>query len=132
MSSDVENLLIRCDSLLSLIRHRERFGLSEQTIRDLDELIPKLRRETDAIIKTQRTAEGLTDHAVVQELIGPPDWAGPFTRRCHAVLEKRGEQPYYGRCELKPHTEGYDHALERGMVWVRWNSTVVWEQPHYE
>jgi hypothetical protein len=39
-------LLMACDSLLSLIRHREP-RLSEQTIRDLDALLPRLRRRTD-------------------------------------------------------------------------------------
>jgi hypothetical protein len=42
-----DELLMACDSLLSLIRHRERTGLSEQTIRDLDALGPRLRTRTD-------------------------------------------------------------------------------------
>jgi len=44
------DLLIECDSLLSLILHRERMGLSEQTIRDLNALLARLRPRTDSII----------------------------------------------------------------------------------
>jgi hypothetical protein len=51
------DLLIRCDSLLSLIRYRESTGLSEQTKRDLADLLPPLRRRTDEIIAERRTAE---------------------------------------------------------------------------
>jgi hypothetical protein len=50
----VDDLLIRCDSLLSLIRYRESSGLSEQTVRDLDELLPKLRPVTDDIVRRER------------------------------------------------------------------------------
>lgn len=46
-----EDLLIQCDSLLSLIRHREPSGLSEQTIRDLDDLLHPLRKRTDEIMR---------------------------------------------------------------------------------
>lgn len=49
-----EDMLIQCDSLLSLIRHREARGLTEQTIRDLDELLRPLRARTDEIIQTRR------------------------------------------------------------------------------
>lgn len=55
MSSDAE-LLIAADSLLSLIRYRESRGLDEQTVRDLDELLPKLRRRTDELVREQRSA----------------------------------------------------------------------------
>lgn len=46
-----EDLLIQSDALLSLIRHRESSGLTEQTIRDLDELLRPLRARTDEIIR---------------------------------------------------------------------------------
>lgn len=55
--SDLENLLIKCDSLLSLIRYRERHGLSEQTIRELDELLPRLRMATNEISVEKRRVE---------------------------------------------------------------------------
>lgn len=48
---DDRSLLIWCDSLLSLIRYRERKGLSEQTIRDLDGLLPALRYRTDELTR---------------------------------------------------------------------------------
>lgn len=50
---DDEELLIRCDSLLSLIRHREAGGLTALTIHDLDELLPKLRARTDEITRAR-------------------------------------------------------------------------------
>lgn len=53
-----DDLLIRCDSLLSLIRHREKGGLSEQTIRDLDELLRPLRARTDEIVRGRREGGG--------------------------------------------------------------------------
>ena len=49
-----DDLLIRADSLLSLIRHRESSHLMEQTIRDLDALLGPLRRETDRIVAERR------------------------------------------------------------------------------
>lgn len=52
MSDD--DLLIRCDSLLSLIRYREASGLSAQTIRDLDELLGPLRARTGEIVRGRR------------------------------------------------------------------------------
>lgn len=48
---DDRELLIQCDSLLSLIRYRERAGLSEQTVKDIDALLPHLRRRTDDLIR---------------------------------------------------------------------------------
>lgn len=50
-----DDLLIQCDSLLSLIRHRESLGLTEQTVRDLDELLRPLRMRTDEIVAARRT-----------------------------------------------------------------------------
>jgi hypothetical protein len=47
-------LLMQCDSLLSLIRYRESAGLSEQTVRDLDALLPPLRARTDEINRERR------------------------------------------------------------------------------
>jgi hypothetical protein len=50
------NLLIECDSILSLIRYREKGGLSEQTLADLDhDLLSRLRARTDALIRERRT-----------------------------------------------------------------------------
>lgn len=49
-----EDLLIAADSLLSLLRHRRGWCLSDQDRRDLDELLPKLRTRTDAIIRARR------------------------------------------------------------------------------
>lgn len=51
---DDDDLLIRCDSLLSLIRYREMSGLSEKTIHELDELLRPLRTRTDEIIRARR------------------------------------------------------------------------------
>jgi hypothetical protein len=44
-------LLVACDSLLSLIRHRESRGLTVQTIADLDGLLPQLRARTSEITR---------------------------------------------------------------------------------
>lgn len=55
--SSLEDLLIECDAWLSLIRHRELHGLSEQTIRDLDDLLPRLRKATDNITAEKRRVE---------------------------------------------------------------------------
>jgi hypothetical protein len=46
-----EQLLIEADSILSLIRYRERGGLSQQTVRDVDDLLSKLRPRTDEIAR---------------------------------------------------------------------------------
>lgn len=51
-----DDLLVECDSLLSLIRYRESSGLSEQTIRDIDKLLGPLRRQTDQINDQRREA----------------------------------------------------------------------------
>lgn len=53
-----EDLLIRSDSLLSLIRYREATSLSDQTVRDLDALLGPLRQRTNAIIANRRAVEG--------------------------------------------------------------------------
>jgi hypothetical protein len=60
-------------------------------------------------------------------------WARPIIgRRCKSRL-RRSEGPYWGRCELAPHSRLVEHALERGMIWVRWaDGPVRWEGPHYE
>lgn len=50
------DLLIQCDSLLSLIRHRE-YSLSEQTIRDIDALLISLRQRSDHIIEQRQRRE---------------------------------------------------------------------------
>lgn len=48
--------------------------------------------------------------------------AGAMGRRCLARLEQSdaGADGYFGRCELRRHPAHVDHALERGMYWVRW------------
>lgn len=46
-----DELLLSADSLLSLIRHREATGLSQQTIRDVDALLARLRPRTNAIYR---------------------------------------------------------------------------------
>lgn len=53
-----DDLLIEADSLLSLIRYRESRGLSRDTIRDLDDILTRLRPRTDEIIKERRVSEG--------------------------------------------------------------------------
>jgi hypothetical protein len=46
-------------------------------------------------------------------------FAGPFQRRCRAVLGKADSPTYYGQCELKAaHDE--QHTLERGMEVICW------------
>jgi hypothetical protein len=42
--------------------------------------------------------------------------------KCRAVLERRPEASYWGRCELMPGHFGIDHALERGMEIIRWST----------
>src|ERR1044072_2922878 len=49
-----EELLVQCDSLLSLIRYREPRGISEQTARDIDKLLGMLRKRTDEIAQNTR------------------------------------------------------------------------------
>lgn len=57
-------------------------------------------------------------------------WSKWPWNRCRARLEKKDasivNSSYYGRCELKRHSF-IDHALERGMITVRW-STHVWHE----
>jgi hypothetical protein len=48
--------------------------------------------------------------------------------RCRAVLEPNPEG-YWGRCDLEAHPDGTDHALERGMIVVRWSTARRWEGP---
>ena len=50
------------------------------------------------------------------------DWAKPFGRRCKAVLAPEETRDYYGRCDLQPHRGKTEHALERGLVTLRWTS----------
>lgn len=49
-----EDLLIKADSLLSLIRYREASGLSTQTLQDIDALMRILRQRTDDIVTQRR------------------------------------------------------------------------------
>ena len=65
------------------------------------------------------TADGLR-YALAPWPFGPP--------RCRAVLPPN-EEAYWGRCELEAHPDGTDHALERGMVIVRWSTVTRWEGP---
>jgi len=58
---DRDRLLIQCDSLLSLIFYREKRGLSEQTMLDVRELLPALRRETDTITARRKGTAPPTD-----------------------------------------------------------------------
>lgn len=51
-------------------------------------------------------------------------WSGPWpwSPRCKAKITKKESKYRYGRCELKPHSEDVDHALEFGLEHLRWNS----------
>jgi hypothetical protein len=50
-------------------------------------------------------------------------WVKGMQRSCSARLGRSDSPDLYGRCELRRgHTE--DHALDRGMVVVRWASPV--------
>lgn len=55
-------------------------------------------------------------------------YARPFRRRCH---DRLGPNPggYWGRCELEPHPDGTEHALERGMLIIRWGTLLRAEGP---
>ncbi len=53
MTTEEEDMFIVLDSLLSLIRYREKSGLSEQSIKDLDLVLPRLRWMTDNIIRNR-------------------------------------------------------------------------------
>lgn len=59
--------------------------------------------------------------AMLQERMLP--WAKAWKpwRRCKAVKEPN-PTGYWGRCELEPHSEKIDHALERGMGVLRWST----------
>lgn len=62
-------------------------------------------------------------------------WWGPwpFSPQCKAKKRKESKNDFGGRCELSPHGKDVDHALERGMIWVRWSDGVVrWTEPQYE
>lgn len=47
-------------------------------------------------------------------------WSKPLRRRCRARLLRTDARDYYGRCELIADHHPLDHALERGMLTVRW------------
>ena len=69
---------------------------------------------------------GLTGRSLRRKYIDMMPWAGiwPWSPRCKA--RKRPEPGgYFGRCELKPHDSSVEHALERGMEWVRWSDGPV-------
>ena len=54
-----------------------------------------------------------------------------FGRRCKARLTPN-DTGYHGRCELIKHSKKLPHALERGMIWVRWtDSPITFEEPHH-
>jgi hypothetical protein len=48
-------------------------------------------------------------------------WFRAFGRRCKAVREPREGQSW-GRCDLSPHDESIDHALDRGFDVPRWST----------
>jgi hypothetical protein len=58
---------------------------------------------------------------------GLPYVTWPWQQRCSARLT-RTDGEYWGRCDLRTHPQ-YDHALERGMVIVRWSTEIRWESP---
>jgi hypothetical protein len=51
---------------------------------------------------------------------GLPYVTWPWQRRCPARLS-RNPGGYWGRCDLRAHPEGTWHALERGMLTIRWD-----------
>lgn len=58
-------------------------------------------------------------------LIDEYAWAGVWNwRKCRARKEPNSSG-YWGRCELKKNHDG-DHALERGMIVLRW--TTKWTE----
>jgi hypothetical protein len=57
----------------------------------------------------------------------PLPWAKPFRKRCQARMAPAPLDPYYGQCELQPHDGNTDHAMERGMVIVRFQIHSWWE-----
>lgn len=58
-------------------------------------------------------------------------WQKMFGRRCKTRFRST-RVDFHGRCELAPHGPEIEHALERGMVWVRWTGGAFrLETPHY-
>lgn len=55
------------------------------------------------------------------------DWAWHPFHRCRAVLAPTESPGFFGRCELKVHSDKIEHRLERGMVDVLWESVVYFE-----
>lgn len=51
-------------------------------------------------------------------------WAGSIFTQCTARMEKGHPSGYWGRCELKKKHE-CDHALDRGMVSIRWSTNLT-------
>lgn len=49
-----EDLLLQCDSILSLILHRNPSQISELNRQDIETLLPRLRKRTDEISKRNR------------------------------------------------------------------------------
>ena len=49
-------------------------------------------------------------------------WGRFLHRHCRARLAPGADHRFWGRCELAPHSTDIDHALERGMVIVRWSA----------
>lgn len=91
-----ENMLVRCDSLLSLIRYRESTMLSDSTIRELDELLAKLRPRTNELTSTFRERPERTDARVPAvnsygEIYGIPTFRfTPYTRNGDQYSEPTG------------------------------------------
>lgn len=54
-------------------------------------------------------------------------WSKIFRYRCRAVIEPN-DTGYWGRCELARGHAPIDHALERGLVIVRWETEPRLEQ----
>lgn len=71
------------------------------------------------------------ERAARDKLLGILPWAKPFRKQCRAELSLDGDE-YWGRCELAPHGKDIEHAVERGMIWIRWHDGPVRvEQPKY-
>ncbi|MGH3987464.1 MAG: hypothetical protein ACRDTZ_09120 [Pseudonocardiaceae bacterium] len=43
-------------------------------------------------------------------------------QRCRAVRERQGDDAWFGRCELEPHPNTVDHALDRALDFPRWST----------
>lgn len=54
----------------------------------------------------------------------PLPWYRIFHPRCKAYLEPTNITRFWGRCELEANHVGEDHALERGMIYVRWAKAI--------